>query len=187
MARTTMPFGGRAAATGTGGGSLRRLTAGDRGFGFALGRCLFFRCSTAASTCPTSGMMPFAAAGVNACATACSRPRPPRPRPPRRRRPRVRVEPPGCGRSRGRRAAVSASDPSIVSDGASGCGSNSGSGGSGSFHFGCGGVRSRAASLFCIKICRLQGWRRRLTRLTPGLSFCVAVSDRASIYACSGL
>ena len=47
--------------------------------------------------------------------------------------------------------------------------------------------RPRARGLLRIEIRRLQRRRRRLTSLPPELSFCGAVSDRASIYACSGL
>jgi len=54
--------------------------------------------SPAPASAGSTGMDPFTAAGVKACATACSRPRPPRPRPPRRRRPRLACpNPPEAG------------------------------------------------------------------------------------------
>ena len=95
MARTTMPFGGRVAAAGTAVG-----TRGACGTASAAGSAVSSAPSSGAvSSDPgSSGTMPFAAAGVKACATACSRPRPPRPRPPRRRRPRPRwPSPPAAG------------------------------------------------------------------------------------------
>jgi len=84
IASTTMPFGGRcvvAAAAGT----LGTAAA----CGTAAGSASVSPASVnSSSVAGTPGIDPFTAAGANACATACSRPRPPRPRPPRRRRPR---------------------------------------------------------------------------------------------------
>jgi hypothetical protein len=85
MARTTMPLGGRGAAAGT--------TAGIDGVCAAIsvsGVVDARSPSSEASSIGEPGAIPFAAAGLKAWATACSRPRPPRPRPPRRLRPRPR-------------------------------------------------------------------------------------------------
>ncbi len=117
IARTTMPFGGRADAAGTAAG-----TRGAGGRASASGSPASSAPSSGASGAISSvpgksGTIPFAAAGVNACATACSRPRPPRPRPPRRRRPRPRWPSPLAG-GRGRPAALTASSRA-------GCASNS--------------------------------------------------------------
>ena len=84
IARTTMPFGGRAGAAGHCDGAVGRLRAGAAASPF--GARSFGRASSDRVQLARRGLIPFAAAGVKACATACSRPRPPRPRPPRRRR-----------------------------------------------------------------------------------------------------
>ncbi len=130
IARTTIPFGGRADAAGTAAG-----TRGACGAASASGSAPSSAPSSGAiSSVPgNSGTIPFAAAGVNACATACSRPRPPRPRPPRRRRPRPRWPSPLAG-GRDRPALLAASSRA-------GCASNSDSeaaGASGSCELGSG-------------------------------------------------
>src|ERR1700722_5628761 len=81
MARTTMPLGGRGPAVGT--------IAGTEG-AWVSGAVDARSPSSEASPIGETGAIPFAAPGLKAWATACSRPRPPRPRPPRRLRPRPR-------------------------------------------------------------------------------------------------
>lgn len=97
-----MPLGGRTEAAGTEAAGTGAGARGACGAGWAADSASgetttaaasglsSAAASRATSGTPVSGMMPFVAAGVKACATACSRPRPPRPRPPRRRRPRPR-------------------------------------------------------------------------------------------------
>jgi len=85
MARTTMPLGGRGPAVETTAG-----TEGACGAAWVSGAGDARSPSSAASSIGETGAVPFAAAGLKAWATACSRPRPPRPRPPRRLRPRPR-------------------------------------------------------------------------------------------------
>jgi hypothetical protein len=125
MARTTIPLGGRGAAAETAAG-----TAGACGTATGASVCAAEASASigSAGSAETSGATLFTAAGVNAWATACSRPRAPRPRPPRRRRPRARrasAAVPDCASG----AALSADDDSA----AAGALSTSGSDLSGAF------------------------------------------------------
>jgi hypothetical protein len=86
IARTTTPFGARCTAAGVAG-----IVGGSAAATGRVGTCPTPSASANSSPAGSAGrigMDPLTAAGVKACATACSRPRPPRPRPPRRRRPR---------------------------------------------------------------------------------------------------
>ena len=182
IARTTMPFGGRGAAAGTAAGTCGACgtdAAGACGFGALPG----------ASATPSVRQIPSAARDNTFDGGGCE------------------------GLSYGLLATASSAStatttatsavprgPSPLVAGRPDCRSSCGLSAS-RLRFDFGSFRIRALArglargslppvlpaLLRIEIRGLQGRRRRLVCPAPGLSFCGAVGDRASIYACSGL
>jgi len=169
-----MPLGGRAGAAGTVAG-----TRGACGAASASGSVVSSAASSGAASCEAvpdpgkSGTMPFAAAGVKAWATACSRPRPPRPRPPRRRRPRPRCESALAGGWRADSGASAGSSRGLRFEFRLRR--------SGDFGFGRAGLGLRARSLIRIRLVEIKV--RRLQRRRSSLTSLLRSFLLAALYA----